>query len=444
MRLFGYNLTARRYKNAGEPTSLENPAGWLVQQLIGMAAASGVRVTPLTALGVPTVLACVNQVSRSIASMPFKLYQKTEKTIRLATEHPLYDLLTTAPVPGEVTASSFKRSMQANATLRNISYALIVKNGLNEVAELVPISPADMNVHRNQTSFKLEYRLLGKLIDPKYIFALPGLTFDGYVAADPMGYARDAIGLTIALQDNASKFFANGCKPGGILSHPMTLSKEAQDRLKEEFESQTKGDMAYSLKVLEEGMSYVNGRMDNTSSQMDETRKYQDHAIARVFGVQISKLGMLENAHYNNIEHENLSYVSDCLLPWGVQWEETANMKLLSIEERAKGYFFKFNFGSLLRGDLMTRYQAYALARNWGWMNVDEIRELEEMNPLPDGEGQEYLKPLNMIDIGSDPQDVQPTPDAGENGKPGDKPKKPAQKKKIPKALLQRLLNRMP
>jgi HK97 family phage portal protein len=399
MRLFGFELNIKRQPRN---SSLASPEQWLVEALLGRSAASGVKVTPLATLGVPTVLACVNAVSRTMSSLPLKLYRNLGNGGKvLAQEHYLYDLLNAQPIPGELTSSRFVRAVQSNATLRNSGSALIVRNGLGEVSELVPIEPVDLTTTFNLTTKEYEYRLRGQLIDSSSLLTVQGLTFNGFIGADPLLLGREAIGLTIALQDNAARFFGNGSRPGAVLTHPMSLSEEAQDRLRKSITATTSGEKANSLLILEEGMKYEQAaRSGNQESQFDESRARQDKAIARIFGVPQSKIGILDDAHYNNVEQENLNYVKDTILPWAVEWEQQLNMKLLRTEEQGT-YYFKFNLEGLMRGDMLSRYQAAAIARNWGWLNVDEIRAQEEMDPLPDGNGKIYLQPLNMQEAGA-------------------------------------------
>lgn len=412
MRIFGRNVRLPwEPKNSG----LESPERWLVEALLGGLSSSGVRVTPRAVMGVPTVISCVNRVSATMASMPLKLMRVVGKGSEPAYEHPLYNVVSNEAIPEEMTSSTFRRAVQANATLRNVGRALINRNGLDEVAELVPIEPQDFECRVNPVTKERENLLNGKAVPERDILTIRGLTTSGVGVVDPLHYARDAIGLTIALQDNAARFFSNGSRPGGILSHPSELSEEAQKRLAKKLTEQTSGKNAYALMVLEEGLTFAMQREANNASQFDESRGRQDKAICRIFNVPQSKAGIMDDSHYANIEQENMAYITDCILTWAVEWEQSLNMKLLKPEEKGL-YFFKFNLAGLMRGDLLSRYQAYAIGRNWGWLCVDEIRASEEMNPLPNGEGQIYLQPLNMQEAG--------TPLDSPNNNPKFQPKK--------------------
>ena len=84
--------------------------------------------------------------------------------------------------------------------------------------------------------------------------------------------------------------------------------------------------------------------------------------------------------------------------PWVIRWEQAIQRALLSTDEKKK-YFVKFNVNGLLRGDYQSRMQGYAVGRQNGWLSADDIRELEDMNKLPDGIGERYLVNGNMVDI---------------------------------------------
>ena len=375
----------------------------------GLSSASGVTVTPLKALGVSTVFACVNRVGQSVATIPLKLYRTLPDGGRVeAREHPLYTLLHDSPNP-EMTSGDFRRAVQSHLSLRNNGYALIVRNGMRQVAELWPLEYADVQVRRATVApFALEYTVRGTVYQADSILHLRSMTTNGIVGLDTISTARDAIALAIALQDNAGKFFANGSRPGSILEHPGVLGEEAAKRLRDSFEGLYKGsENAYKVAVLEEGLKYVSNRTDNVDSQFLESKKQQALEVCQLFGIPPHKVGILDNATFSNIEHQNIEYVQDTLLSACSAWEQSLNMKLLTEVER-RTLSFGFVLDGLLRGDIKTRYEAYAIARTWGWLNADDIRALENMNPLPSGKGQVYLQPLNMVEAGTPPAGTPP------------------------------------
>lgn len=386
-------------------SGLANPDRWLVEALFGhIMSAAGVKVTPLKAMAVSTVYACVNRISGTVSTIPLKLCQKLpDGNRRDATEHYLYGLMHDSPIPGEMTSVRFRRTMQANKSLRNIAHALIVRNGLGEIAELVPIPAHDISMEKpDVNSSHVVYRVRGEIIEPSRLFTLVGMTFDGVVPLDMVGTSREAVGLAIALQDNAAKFFANGSRPGAVLEHPGKLGKASMDRLRESFEKNYKGtDKAYGVAILEEGLKLVSQRQTGGESQMDESRARQALEICQFFGVPPHKVGILDNATFSNIEEQNIEYVVDCITAELVEWEQTMNMKLLTEEERKDGYYFTFVVDGLTRGSITTRYAAYSVARNWGWLSRNDIRKLENMSPIPGGDA--YDTPPNSATSNEQP-----------------------------------------
>lgn len=380
-------------------STLANPEKWLVETLMGgLGTSAGINVTPLKALGVSTVYACVNRIAGTVASLPLKLYRRDGKNKVVASDHPLYPLLHDAPNP-EMTSFDFRQAMQGNLSLRKNAVAIIVRDGFGDVAELVPVDPCDLEFVRGSRG-QLEYRIRNEMYEASRILHLKGFSTNGVCGIDLVFSVREVVGLAIALQDNAARFFGNGSRPGAILEHPKTLSNDAAKRLRESFERLYKGnENAFRVAVLEEGLKYVAQRHNNHDSQFIESRKHQDIAITQVFGVPPHKVGILDKATFSNIEEQNIEYVTDTILPQLRIWEQVLDQKLLRPKDR-KDHFFEFSVDGLLRGDFLKRMQGYAVARQWGWLNVDEIREKENLNPLPDGKGQIYLEPMNMIPAG--------------------------------------------
>jgi len=378
---------------------LQSPEKWLIEALLGnLKTSAGVNVTPLKAMGVSTVYACVNRISGTVASLPLKLYRRDGKSKVVAMDHPMYSLLHDSPNP-DMTSFDFRQAMQGNLSLRKNAVAIIVRNGLGEISELIPVDPADLEIRRGSEK-RIEYWIENKLYDSSRVLHLKGFSMNGVVGMDLIYSVREVIGLAIALQDNAARFFGNSSRPGAILEHPRQLSKEAAERLRDSFERIYKGNNnAHKTAVLEEGLKYVAQRQSNVDSQFIESRKHQDIAITQVFGVPPHKVGILDKATFSNIEEQNIEYVTDTVLPQLRIWEQVLNQKLLSNKER-KSFFFEFSVDGLLRGDFLKRMQGYAIGRQWGWLNADEIREKENMNPLPDDKGQIYLEPLNMTPAG--------------------------------------------
>ena len=148
--------------------------------------------------------------------------------------------------------------------------------------------------------------------------------------------------------------------------------------------------------ILEEGMKYQNITIPPDQAQFLASRKFSVTEIARWFGIPPHFLADLDRATFSNIEHQTIEFVSYSLMPWLRRWENELDKKLLKEDEK-DDCFFKFNVNALLRGDQKSRYEAYATALRMGWMNVNEVRDLEEMNRIEGGD--KYFIEVNRQDM---------------------------------------------
>jgi hypothetical protein len=225
------------------------------------------------------------------------------------------------------------------------------------------------------------------------------LGYDGLRGYGPIDIARDTVGLALAAEEHGARVFSQGAIPGGVLEHPGTLSQDAQTRLKTAWATQHQGlSGAHRVAVLEEGMKWQSIGIDNDHAQFIESRKFSVTEIARLFRVPPYMIADLERATFSNIEHQGIAFTTQTLGIWVTRWEEMLSLKLLTAAERVR-YFAEFSLNAFLRGDLPTRYAAYATGRQWGWLSINDIRGWENLNPVDNGDV--YERPLNMAPLGS-------------------------------------------
>ena len=362
---------------------------------------SGKSVNPTTAIQVSAVYACVRVIAETIASLPLGVYESTDEGSRKATEHPLYRLLHDEP-NAEMTSFIWRETMLAHLLLYGNSYSQIIRTGRSKVESLYPLLPDHMEVDRDSqgnltytytTSEGQMYRL-----DPTEVLHIPGLGFDGVMGYSPIALEKSAIGLGIAAEEYGSRFFQNGARPSGILTHPNTVKDPAALRASWNTAYGGPGNTG-RVAVLEEGMHFEPLSIPNNEAQFLETRKFQVNEICRIFRVPPHMIGDLDRATFSNIESQNISFAVHTIRPWLVRIEQAINRAL--IPEKEKGRFYvQFNLDGLMRGDYKSRMEGYAIARQNGWMSANDIRELENLNPITDEEGgNAYLVNGNMIPI---------------------------------------------
>ena len=362
---------------------------------------SGKSVTAQTAIQLSTVYACVRVISETVASLPLGVYEATDDGNLKAGDHPLYHLLHDEP-NAEMTSFVFREVMLAHLLLYGNSYSQIIRSGKNTVVGLYPLLPDHMDVDRDSKG-NLTYTYTtsdGKtvVIKPQDILHIPGLGFDGIIGYSPIALEKNAIGLGIASEEYGSKFFSNGARPSGILTHPNTVKNPKAVR--ESWNSAYGGSSnSNRVAILEEGMTFTPLSIPNNEAQFLETRKFQVDEICRIFRVPPHLVGNLEHATFSNIEHQSIDFAVHTIRPWLVRIEQSMNRALFTDQEKGR-FYVQFNIDGLMRGDYKSRMEGYAIARQNGWMSANDIRALENQNPIPKDEGGDaYLVNGNMIPI---------------------------------------------
>ena len=368
---------------------------------------SGKPVNATTAIQLSTVYACVRVISETVASLPLGVYEAKEDGNRKATEHPLYPLLHDEP-NSEMTSFVLREVMLAHLLLWGNSYCQIIRSGRNQVTGLYPLLPDKMTVDRDKKGI-LTYTYMTSngeqvVLSPEDVLHIPGLGFDGIMGYSPIALEKNAIGLGIASEEYGSKFFSNGARPSGILTHPNTVKNPKA--LRESWNSAYGGSSnSNRVAILEEGMKFEPIAIPNNEAQFLETRKFQVDEICRIFRVPPHLVGNLEHATFSNIEHQSIDFAVHTIRPWLVRIEQAMNRSLFTEQEKGGGssgrrYYVQFNIDGLMRGDYKSRMEGYAIGRQNGWLSANDIRALENQNPIPKEDGGDaYLVNGNMIPI---------------------------------------------
>ena len=358
---------------------------------------SGKPVNERTAMQTTAVYACVRILAEAIASLPLHVYEyQDDGGKKLVHDHPLYYLLHDEPNP-EMTSFVFRETLMSHLLIWGNAYAQIIRNGAGRVLGLYPLLPDKMDVQRDDrgniyyvysrnSDENPMFKEYGDIrLKAEDVLHIPGLGFDGLIGYSPIAMAKNAVGMTLACEEYGASFFANGANPGGVLEHPGVLKDPS--KVRESWNSVYRGvGNAHKIAVLEEGMKYQQIGIPPEEAQFLETRKFQINEIARLYRIPPHMVGDLDKSSFSNIEQQSLEFVKYTLDPWVIRWEQSLQRSLLLPGEKGK-YFIKLNVDGLLRGDYQSRMNGYAVGRQNGWFSANDIREMENMNPIPDEEG---------------------------------------------------------
>lgn len=369
---------------------------------VGATSYAGVTVTPESALTFSAYFACIRVIAESVASLPLLVYRRrADGGKERATQHPTYRLLKERPNP-EMTSFEFRETLISHTAGWGNGYAEIEWNNAGAPTALWPLNPARMEVTRTAGELRYLYRLPDGTtanLPAWRVHHLRGMSSNGIVGYSIAHLAMQSIGLGLGTEEYGARFFGNGARPGVVLKHPGRLSTEAHKRLQDSWKADHQGlSNAHRTKILEEGMGIEAIGIPPEEAQFLETRKLQVVEVARWFRMPPHMIGDLEKATFSNIEHQSIDFVVHTLRPWLVRSEQRLHEDFFSEDER-DAYFVEYLVDGLLRGDTPSRYSAYAVGRQNGWLSANDIRGFENMNPIEGGD--EYLVPLNMVPAGS-------------------------------------------
>lgn len=386
-------------KNEG---NLRNPGEDFLASLgFGNVSPLGAKVNELTALGVSTVFACVHYIASIVSTLPIELYRSTEAgTTQLAINHPARRIVKSRPNPIMV-SSDVRYALAHNQALHGNGYAQLVFDRGNRLVEIWPLKSRNVTM-RLENGFPL-YRVTSDSgtsdVGFDRMLHLRGMSNDGLRGSGPMSLAANLIGLAQALEENSSRFFSNGSRPGMIYSVApgVNLTEPQRQAIREQLAAVYGGvENFFKTIVLEGGGKVEMARSSNDSSQFDEIAKRTHQQICQLFGVPPHKVGILDNATFSNIEQQQIQAVQDLFLPWCKRWEEAFGGAFLSPQEQGI-YYFKHNLNGLLRGDAAARFTAYGAGLQNGIYSLNEVRAFEDLDPIEGGDV--HVRQLNLIDI---------------------------------------------
>lgn len=370
--------------------------------------AAGEIVDERTALALPAIMQAVRIRALTKAMTPLKLYKKNKSggSDEVTDDSRAYFMA--QKWSDQMCGFVGRRTLSYNEDLLGNGFAYlnwISENELDDRQAIVPIDANQVKMRLDNDGW-LQYAVLDRNgkenpVFRKNMLHLPnGITFNGLYGVSPLIQAAQPIGTMLAAEKQAARYFKNGSKFSGAITHPGNLSKDAQDRLKEDFEQKHVGaDNAYKPLFLEEGMNFQKISFDSTELELMAARRWGVEEAARIYNVPPVVLYEYGRATWGNMQEMMIQLVQLSMLPEFVMAEQILNMRMLTPQEIKKGYYWKFLIKGLLRGNLRDQSTWYKDMRNLGALNADEIRAYEELNPLPDGQGQIYLSQSNQSDL---------------------------------------------
>ncbi len=377
---------------------------------------AGVYVDADHALQVATVFACSTLTARTVGMLPWNVFAAKEDTSagnERLDDHPVAWLLHRAP-NAETTAKAWREAMVLSILLEGNAFAEIERDTTGRPYALWPIRAGRVALHRDQATGALRYKVTGTQGGDVWLSAddmlhFKGPSLDGVTGLSVVEYAKQSIGLSVVQERFASRFIANQASPSGIVTVKGSITPDGMKRMRAELDQVVKGPRNAGRFLISDGaVDFKSIGVTPQDAEFLAQRRFSVEEIARWFGVPPQKIGDTSKQTFANYEQANIAFLTDTLLPLITGLEQEVNRKLFRRAMTGRGQpFSKINVAAIARADMEKRTRAYALGRQWGWFSVNDIRRMEDLEPIGP-EGDEYLRPLNMTPLGSD-ADVDPS-----------------------------------
>jgi len=345
---------------------------------------SGANINETTALTISTVYACTYKIASTVASLGLEVYEKSGREIQPANVHPAYDVIKYRPNEYQ-TAYEFWETIVSMAVLHGCGYALIERDNRGYVTNLIGLDYYDVD---------------RKFVNGQPVFSVKNV---GMVQAEnmleicnlqrksPIRLHRENLGLAKAAEEFGAEYFGSGGQMTGILSSDQPLKKEQMDIIQGSWNSAAR---QAGTKLLPFGFKYSRISISPDEAQFIETRKFQAEEICRIFSVPPTLVQLESQTTYNNVEQQNLQFARHTISPWAKRIEQEIDRKLIQSRERPQIYS-KFLLNDLYRGDMQSRASFYTQMLQNGVLNINEVREREDLNPT-DG-GDTHVVQVNQI-----------------------------------------------
>jgi HK97 family phage portal protein len=372
-----------------------------------------VDVTVSSAHKLAAVYACIRTISETKAALPLHVFQTTKGgTTQRIRSHPVAEMFHNFGPNKTQTPMVFAETRQQHALSWGNSYAELLFGG-SDIQSIRLIDPWRVTIEfrDGEQWYKVSQDSGGdRWLDISQVLHIPAYG-NGTLGWSPIELHAETIGTGLAMVRYGGAFFGNSARASVVVEFPGKLGDKAYDRLKKEVTENLTGDNAHKPFLAEGGMKLHPISIPNNEAQYIEASELNGEDICRIYRVPPHIVGYLRRATFDNITAQDQSFEKHTMQPWLVRDEQEIRKKLFTPAERAAGMFVKHNVDALLRSDIETRYKSYQVAIQGGWMNFDEARALEDLNPLPDGQGQTYIIPMNMqaLEDIKKPKGIMPT-----------------------------------
>ena len=343
-------------------------------------------------------------LTNAMSVMPVALRRKEGNERKELTTRPDLEYVLHSRMNDAMSPAMGKKIMMSQAFWHGLGAAYIERDHLGRVKELIPLQTAGYQYMKDKQTGQSWYAFtvddMVRKFQPGELLLCFFETYDGKHGRGILDIAKDTVATDRAAQKYLRKFYSNGGRLSGIIEIDADADKKTRSKVRDAFNEYATGmDNTYKVAVLDRGMKFTSLGVSQADMQFIESRSFSVEEIARFTGIPEFMLQSGKQS-YNSNEQQQLVFVTNALVPHVTMWEQEWAYKLYTDAELRNGCYMRFNVSALMRGDDATRSKFYQTMVYSGIYNLDECRALEEMNPMPDGLGQNFFITKNLDTIG--------------------------------------------
>ena len=345
---------------------------------------SGTVVNPETVFRVNAIFSAVSLISDTISTLPIDSYIRRDGARFAFRPRPAW----VQQPDVDTTKEAFYGSLIVSLLLDGNGFVRVFRDGAGRVVNMTVLNPAKVEIRKDKVGgVTFIYEGEGKPLNKNEILHIPDVVRPGETRGISRVTAlKDNFGLALALESYAARFFGQGASTQGIIEFPGNLTPDQAKQLVDGFDARHKGfRKSHKTGVLSGGAKYVNTSVENDKAQFIDSRRMAVEDVARAFNIPPHLLGLPGTNTYSSVEQNNIAFVTHTLRPI-VQKLESAFTPLMMNEPGGSTAFIKFTLDGLLRGDANSRFSAYSVGLQAGYLTINDIRRLEDLPPVDGGE----------------------------------------------------------
>lgn len=342
----------------------------LLRALIG-----NVTVTKDMAMEIPTIKSSIERIANTVSALPIKLYKMNDGAIEEVIDN--RTRLLNRDTGDTLTSNQFWKAIITDYFLGKGGYAYINKNG-TEFKSLHYVDESYLTkIEVHDPIFKdYKIQVQGKTYEPFEFLKILRNTKNGITGKSLIEESPLALSVGYVTFQMEEALLRKGGGQKGFIESEKELSKEAMEALKAAFKNLYSNNNEEKVVILNKGLTFKAAASTAKDIQLNENKESNTTQLSMLLNVSSSMLRGKAS------KEEKEDFINAAVMPVIVEIESSLDRDYLTEKEKNEGYFWAIDTKELTRGNIKERFEAYAIALEHNFMQIDEVRKQEDFKEL--------------------------------------------------------------